>query len=75
MNRTRKYPECGNPDPKGHVWYVLTDKLILAKYTEYLGYKSQTIRSITNRKVQVSVVQSPLEGGKNNPGWQREGGT
>jgi hypothetical protein len=32
MDGTRKYhPEQGNPDPKGHVWYVLTDKWILVK--------------------------------------------
>jgi len=27
MGGTRKYhPACGNPDPKGHTWYVLSDK-------------------------------------------------
>ena len=27
MDRTGKYcPECGNSDPKGYIWYVLTDK-------------------------------------------------
>ena len=32
MDGTRKYhPELGNPDPKGHTWYVLTDKWILVK--------------------------------------------
>jgi hypothetical protein len=32
MNGTRKYhPEPGNPDPKGHAWYILTYKWILAK--------------------------------------------
>jgi hypothetical protein len=32
MDGTRKYhPETGNPDPKGHAWYVLTDKWILGK--------------------------------------------
>ena len=25
MNGSRQYPDCGNPDTKGHVWYVLTD--------------------------------------------------
>jgi hypothetical protein len=29
---TRKYhPEWSNPDPKGHAWYELVDKWILAK--------------------------------------------
>jgi hypothetical protein len=27
----RSYPEQGIPDPKGHAWYVPTDKWILAK--------------------------------------------
>ena len=32
MGRTRKYhPEKGNPYPKGHAWYILTDKYILIK--------------------------------------------
>jgi hypothetical protein len=32
MDGTRKYhPECGNPDPKGHSWYVITVKWVLAK--------------------------------------------
>ena len=26
-----KVCESGNPDPKGHAWYALTDKWILAK--------------------------------------------
>jgi hypothetical protein len=31
MNVTSEYyPECGNPEPKGHPQYVLTDKWILA---------------------------------------------
>jgi hypothetical protein len=30
MDGTRIYnPECGNPDPKGYSWYVLTDKLVV----------------------------------------------
>jgi hypothetical protein len=32
MDGTRKYhPEWGNSDPKGHAWYVFTNKWILAK--------------------------------------------
>jgi hypothetical protein len=32
MDRTRKYHlEWGNPNPKGHAWYVLTDEWILAQ--------------------------------------------
>jgi hypothetical protein len=35
MNGLRKYhPQLGNPGPKGHAWYVLTDKWVLAiKYS------------------------------------------
>jgi hypothetical protein len=43
IDRTRKHnPECGNPDPKGHAWYVLTDKWILAK-------NSYSIQDTTHR--------------------------
>ena len=31
MNGTRKFPEWGNSDSKGHVWYVLTNTWILPK--------------------------------------------
>jgi hypothetical protein len=31
MDGTRKYPEQGKLRPKGHTWYVLTDKWIIAK--------------------------------------------
>ena len=32
MDGAREYhPEWGNSDPKGHSWYVLTNKWILAK--------------------------------------------
>jgi hypothetical protein len=39
-----------------------TDKWILAK--KYRMPRIQTIRSVTNRKAQVKVPQSPLERGK-----------
>ena len=36
MDGTRKYhPVLGNSDPKGHAWYVLTNKRILAKKKKY----------------------------------------
>jgi hypothetical protein len=32
MDGARKYhPESGNSDPKGHAWYVLTDRWLLAQ--------------------------------------------
>jgi hypothetical protein len=40
MSGIRKYhPEQGNPDPKGHAWYVLTDKWILDKKYRILMIK------------------------------------
>ena len=46
MDGTRKYySEWDNPDPKGHAWYVLTDKWILAINTGCLYYTLQTQRS------------------------------
>jgi hypothetical protein len=42
MDGIRKYhPEWGNKDPKGHAWYVLTNKWLSAKKKkciEYPGY-------------------------------------
>ena len=47
MDQTRKYhPECGNPDPKEHAWYVLTDKWILA-----IKYRIPTIHSTDPNKL------------------------
>ena len=47
MNGIRKYPEWGNPDPKEHTWYILTDKWILAKSSEYPWYNPQSIWDTT----------------------------
>jgi hypothetical protein len=52
------------PDPKGHAWYVLTDKWILAKkYRMPIIYPPGTQRSKTRRKTQVRMLKSHLEGG------------
>jgi hypothetical protein len=47
MDGTRKYhPECGNSDRKGHAWYVLTNKWLLAKKK-----KKYTICKIQSREL------------------------
>jgi hypothetical protein len=40
------YSERGNPDPKGHEWYVLTDKWILA-----IKYRIPTLHSTEPKKL------------------------
>jgi hypothetical protein len=35
IHRSRKYYPEGNPDPKGHTCYLLSDKWIIAKSSEY----------------------------------------
>jgi hypothetical protein len=43
MDRTRKYhPEWSNSDLKGHQWYVLINKWILAKNKKYRTHKIQS---------------------------------
>ena len=52
MDGTRKYSEWGRPDPKGHAWYVLTDKGdIKKKSTGYPWYIPQT--EISETKIMV----------------------
>ena len=54
MDRTRKYPEGGNPITKEHTWYALTDKWILAqklripmiKFREYMKLKKKEEQSM-----------------------------
>ena len=55
MNGTRKYhPECGNPITKGHTWYTLTDKWILAQklrlpkiqFTDHMKVKKKEEQSM-----------------------------
>jgi hypothetical protein len=40
----------GNPDPEGYTWYVLTDKWVRAKISEYPCYNAQTTWEGTLRK-------------------------
>jgi hypothetical protein len=60
MNGTRKYHiEQSNPDPKGHAWYVLTYKWILA-----IMYRRSTLQSADpktlskTRKAQGRMLES-----------------
>jgi hypothetical protein len=45
MDGTRKYPELANTDPKGDVWYVLTNKWILTKKKYIYIYRTPRIQS------------------------------
>ena len=53
MDRTRKYPEGGNPITKEHTWYALTDKWILAqkvqtriKFTDHMKLNKKEYQSL-----------------------------
>jgi hypothetical protein len=51
MDGTRKYhPVLGNSDPKGHAWYVLTNKWILAP-TPIKKYRMPKIKSTEVKKI------------------------
>jgi hypothetical protein len=53
IKATRRYhPECGNPIPKGHTWYTLTDKWILAPKLRLLPGREKGIEG-TTRKAQM----------------------
>jgi hypothetical protein len=41
------------------------------KSTEYLGYNSQNVKRLTNRKAQVKMLQSHLEGARDSLEWER----
>ena len=47
LDGTRKHhPECGNLVSKGHAWYILTDKLRLAKM-----FRNSMIQLIDHKKL------------------------
>ena len=60
MDRTRKYPEGGNPITKKHTWYALTDKWILAQKLQItrIQFTDHMIRRKTNKKEDQSVGAS-----------------
>jgi hypothetical protein len=46
IDRTRKYPECGNPDPERHAWYIFTYKWTLA-----IKYRITLLQSTDPKKL------------------------
>jgi hypothetical protein len=59
MGGARKYhPERSNSNPKGHAWYLLTNKWILAKHT-HTKYRTPKIQSTELKKV--NKQKSPSE--------------
>jgi hypothetical protein len=84
MDGTRKYhPEWGNSDAKGHAWYVLTNKWILAKtktktkqkpHTEHTSYSPQNSKGSISWGAQVRILQSHLEREESNHKWGRREG-
>jgi hypothetical protein len=66
MDGARKYhPEWGNPDPKGHAWYVLTNKWILTK-----KYRIPRIQPTELKKV--NKLNCPSEGTSVSLGRERK---
>ena len=59
------HPEWVNPDPKGHVWHILSYKWILAIKYRITMLWSQTHRSQITKKAQGSVFES-FSGGEIN---------
>lgn len=50
-----------NPDPKGHSWYILTYKCILAIKLRILMLDFRHPKKLTRRKAQVKMLESHLE--------------
>jgi hypothetical protein len=82
VDGSRKYhPEGDNSDPKGHAWYVLTNKWILVKKVLNTQDKNpQNSRRFTSRRIQVRMPQFHLGGKRKKsqeerrregPGWER----
>jgi hypothetical protein len=83
MDETRKCQSVrDNSDPKGHAWYVLTNKWILAKKksTEYPRYSPQNLKKFNKLKVPSKNASVPLgkekkvtTRGKGGDTWERKG--
>jgi hypothetical protein len=58
MNRTRKYPEWGNPLTKEHTWYLLTDKWIVAQKLQIPKIHFTDHRKLNQKEDQTVVLQS-----------------
>ena len=58
MVRTGIYHhELSISDPKGHAWYVLTGKWILAKKYRIPRIQPTELKRFNNRKAQVRILQ------------------
>jgi hypothetical protein len=88
MELEKYYPEWDNTDPKGHAWYIFTNKLILAKEYRTPRTQSLELKNVNNLKGPSEDASIPLGrekkaiigsrgkkglGGKWNGEW--EGGT
>ena len=64
MDGTRKYhPVCGNPIPKEHTGYAITDKWVLAQKLKILKIQFIDNMKLTKKETKVRMFQSFLEGG------------
>ena len=62
MDGTRKYQSgWDNSDPKGHAWYVLTNKWILAKKVQNTCIKSTELKKVSKEKGSSEETSIPLE--------------
>jgi hypothetical protein len=69
MDGNRKYhPEWGNSDPKGHAWYILTNKWMLAKN---IFKKVQNTQDIVHRTQKIQQAEVP-KWGHLRPIWEGE---
>jgi hypothetical protein len=76
MDGNKKYhPMCGNPNPKGHVWYVLTDNWILAKKFGTTIIQLTDCRKLNKKEDPLKRGNKIIIGGrgKEEPGWERGG--
>jgi hypothetical protein len=73
MGGSRKYPELGNPDPKGHTRHILTDKWILAPKLRIPMMHLTDHLKLNKKKCQSVGASNLFRRGKNNYGRQREG--
>jgi hypothetical protein len=83
MTGTRKYPEKGNSDPKGHVWWVLPDTWILSKKYRVLRTQPTDPKKCNKQKGLSKDSVIPFRRGKEiimggrgkeRPGWEMERG-
>jgi hypothetical protein len=63
MDGNRKYhPEWGDSYSKGHEWYVLTNKWILAKKYRIPRLQSKELKKVNSWRAQVRMPQSHFAG-------------